>query len=245
MTGRVDAPVVAEQTARSLIHNIWSIYRRGFVPIVLTYVVPVFPVLAVVFLTPQGSWQAILIYFLFALMYVALGALTITVGDICLGNAPNVGRSFSQVLRQRLWLKLIGLGLLITLLPFLGLVIVFVGYIWVFVRLIISPPILVLEGRSVLGSIRRSWQLTRGQFWRLFGLFLLVLLWAFIISLIPTVLASLLSGVSYNSGVALFYLLIVGWYGPVLGIAGVLLYYDQRVRREGYDADALTEDMMR
>ena len=32
---------------------------------------------------------------------------------------------------------------------------------------------------------------------------------------------------------------------PVASITTVLLYYDQRVRRESYDAQALSEDLMR
>ena len=31
----------------------------------------------------------------------------------------------------------------------------------------------------------------------------------------------------------------------MIGITGVLLYYDQRVRREAYDVQTLAEDLMR
>ena len=47
---------------------------------------------------------------------------------------------------------------------------------------------------------------------------------------------------AYNALAGLLYL---GLLFPALGIAVVLLYYDQRVRRESYDADALSEDLMR
>ena len=40
-------------------------------------------------------------------------------------------------------------------------------------------------------------------------------------------------------------LAVLGVVTPALSITMVLLYYDQRVRRESYDAQALAEDLMR
>jgi len=38
---------------------------------------------------------------------------------------------------------------------------------------------------------------------------------------------------------------LVATLSPAMALTMVLLYYDQRVRRESYDAQALSEDLMR
>ena len=71
-------------------------------------------------------------------------------------------------------------GLGITLLPksaswvaFVGLFLMWVGAVFVFVRLALVLPLTVLEGRY---NFSQSWSLTRGNFWRLVGLWLVVLI---------------------------------------------------------------------
>ena len=241
---QTERPLLGEQTAGSLIRNTWRIYRRHFGRIVLTFALPTFPLFVLSALPPE-PWNALFVYPFLAVLFIASGALTIVVSDICLGNAPSVRRSFSQVLRRRTWLKLITAALLGSLLVYLGLLLLVVGSMWVFVRLVFSPTIVALERLSGRAAIRRSFQLTRGQFWRLFGLFTLTFLLASLVTIVILVPASLTALISEDLGGLVVFLLLLAWYWPVLGIAIVLLYYDQRVRREGYDTDALSEDLMR
>lgn len=63
--------------------------------------------------------------------------------------------------------------LLLLLLPLAYLSMWFVLPLLVIGRLTLVAPALVLEDTRVLGAFRRSWQLTRGKTWRLFGLLLL------------------------------------------------------------------------
>jgi hypothetical protein len=62
-------------------------------------------------------------------------------------------------------LVLLALALLVPLTLFLALLVA--------ARLTLVAPALVLEDTRVLGAFRRSWQLTRGQTWKLLGLLLL------------------------------------------------------------------------
>jgi len=242
--GQSKRPLLGEQTADSLIRNTWRVYRRHFGRVVLTFALPTFP-LFVLATVPPEPWNLAFAYPFLAALFIASGALTIVVSDICLGNAPSVRRSFSQVLRRRTWLKLITAALLGSLLVYLGLVLLLVGAVWAFIRLIFSPVVVALERRSGRAAIRRSFQLTRGQFWRLFGLFALTFLLASLVAIILVVPVGVVALANEELSGLLVFLLLFAWYWPVLGIATVLLYYDQRVRREGYDADALSEDMMR
>ena len=114
MAGSAVAPsertLLGEQTAGSLIRNVWAVYRRHFLRIGLIFVLPVYPLVALGVLVSSGFLLAFEV-----LVYVAWGALTIAVSDVCLGTVPSVRRSYSQVLRRRTWLKLFTAALLTAL----------------------------------------------------------------------------------------------------------------------------------
>jgi membrane-anchored glycerophosphoryl diester phosphodiesterase (GDPDase) len=134
----------------------------------------------------------------------------------------------------------------------LGTLLLLLPGIWIAIRSIFSATIVVLEGRSARDSIRRSFDLTRGQFWRLFGLLALIALFTFCVMFGVFFVGGLAGGLGdMDEGrmvhvvEAVINLLTFGLVTPAFGIAMVLLYYDQRVRRESYDAQALSEDLMR
>jgi uncharacterized membrane protein YjgN (DUF898 family) len=221
------------------------------VPIVLTYFLPTFPLVLFAQMV-RGSSKALELVAIFAYLvstFVASGALTITLSDICLGTVPSVRRSFSRVLRDRTWLKLLTSGLLVGVLVLLGFLLLVLPGIWVGIRSIFSATIVVLEGRSGRDAIRRSFDLTRGQFWRILGLLALIALLGVISVGIVSAIAAAIVGMDKSEMnhvlEALSNLLSLGLVTPAFGIAMVLLYYDQRVRRESYDAHALSEDLMR
>jgi uncharacterized membrane protein len=113
--------------------------------------------------------------------------------------------------------------------------------------------IVVLEDRRNRAAIRRSFALTKGQAWRLFGLLLLSFLLAFVVSLLLTLVMVFIGTAVAGPESALvklylpllMYLINVVLASLVSSMFVVLLYYDQRVRRESYDAQALAEDLMR
>ncbi|MEI5103311.1 glycerophosphoryl diester phosphodiesterase membrane domain-containing protein [Streptomyces sp. PmtG] len=128
--------------------------------------------------------------------------------------------------------------------------------IWLMVRLSLSSPALMLEKQGVKKSLSRSVKLVRRSWWRVFGIQLLAAVIANVISsivVIPfTVIAGALSGDSVSnlldsaSGDVGWVFLIVSGIGQVIGsmltfpiTAGVtvLLYIDQRIRREALDLE--------
>ena len=72
-----------------------------------------------------------------------------------------------------------------------GLFLMWVGAVFVLVRLALVLPITVLEGRY---KFDQSWSLTRGNFWRLVGLWLVVLIPVLIILAIFNALTSPFAG---------------------------------------------------
>ncbi|HMG28666.1 MAG TPA: hypothetical protein VK585_00920 [Jiangellaceae bacterium] len=131
--------------------------------------------------------------------------------------------------------------------------------IWLYVRYALSGPALMLESTSpgpgepsrpvgVTGALRRSAELVRGSWWRVFGILLLVLLIAVIISQVISVPFSLplfVVGDQPSDSEFLLTLVISALGGivastitaPFTAAATVLLYVDRRIRREGLDIE--------
>ncbi|WP_221361756.1 hypothetical protein [Streptomyces beigongshangae] len=138
----------------------------------------------------------------------------------------------------------------------LGGLAAFVVALWLMIRFSLASAALMLEKQGVLKSLSRSAKLVRGSWWRVFGIQLLATIIANILAsiiVIPfTVLASALSGdglsgfLDTGTGDLGWTFLIVSGVGSVIGsmltfpiTAGVtvLLYIDQRIRREALDLD--------
>jgi predicted lysophospholipase L1 biosynthesis ABC-type transport system permease subunit len=111
----------------------------------------------------------------------------------------------------------------------------------------LSPSVVVLERRSGIAALKRSKQLGDGSHWRNSGLVLLI-------SIIMALIGSVIGGVFgfvfphlLNHWIFRMVLISVqqGLAMPIMLTSLVLLYYDRRVRNEGYDAKALAEDLAR
>jgi hypothetical protein len=128
--------------------------------------------------------------------------------------------------------------------------------IWLMVRFSLASPALMLERGGVLGSLRRSAKLVRGAWWRIFGILVLTLLLTLIVSMTIAVPFTLVAAAVDGNGItSMFsgnppdfgwaYLIITGIGAviassitlPISAGVTVLLYVDQRIRREALDID--------
>ena len=134
----------------------------------------------------------------------------------------------------------------------LGLML-FVCYIlfWVRVRAL-AVPTLMLEPVGIFGALGRAVHLTRQQFWRLFGILLLVALvvaFAGNIVQLPFSLVGNLFLTASDTGYGITIYVLLTAVGTVLSSAvlqpfqaavNALLYVDQRIRKEAYDVELLS-----
>ncbi|MFG2642672.1 hypothetical protein ACGFYP_17085 [Streptomyces sp. NPDC048370] len=128
--------------------------------------------------------------------------------------------------------------------------------IWLMVRFSLATPALMLERQGIVPSLKRSAKLVQGAWWRIFGITLLTQLMLFLVAMIIAIPFSilgialdgkgfdgLLSGSTPEFGWT--FLIITGIGGVVINAitypisAGVtvLLYIDQRIRREALDLE--------
>ncbi|MGW5419262.1 hypothetical protein [Streptomyces sp. NPDC003943] len=131
----------------------------------------------------------------------------------------------------------------------------FVVMLWLMIRFSLASPALMLERQGVIKALKRSAKLVQGSWWRIFGISaltqLIVLVVAFILALPFGIIAVIVSGdglAGLSSGgfeTSWSFLLITGIGGiitsavtyPLLAGVTVLLYIDQRIRREALDIE--------
>ncbi|GGJ18846.1 DUF7544 domain-containing protein [Streptomyces brasiliensis] len=148
-----------------------------------------------------------------------------------------------------------GPGGAVAALAVIGILGAVVVAIWLMVRFSLASPALMLERQGIFKSMSRSTKLVRGSWWRVFGIQLLAGIIANIVAsiiVIPfAVLAAALSGDGFSgflngTGNVGWTFLIISGIGSVIGSTitfpitagvGVLLYIDQRIRREALDLE--------
>ncbi|BDZ58998.1 MULTISPECIES: glycerophosphoryl diester phosphodiesterase membrane domain-containing protein [Barrientosiimonas] len=200
------------------------------------------------------------------------GMLTVVVADAVLGRRMSIGQAWSRV-KGRL-LALIGVNILQILIVFLPLMLVIalaigIGYgaspevgvivgfllvlavipvlVFLYVKLLFASAITVLERQGPITALKRSWALTRDQWWRIFGISLLATVLVLIISVMLLGFAGIFIGLaaftaggtsaSVGSTVAslLVSMVIMTLTTPFTAGVTSLLYLDQRIRKEALD----------
>jgi glycerophosphoryl diester phosphodiesterase family protein len=149
-------------------------------------------------------------------------------------------------------LALLHLAPVAVLLAVLGSIgaIVLEALLWI--RLSLTLPAVVLERLSPVTAIKRSWQLTHGSFWRLFGILALTGIIVAVATYVLTIPFAILGSVAGGGSLGIFgtaattsaTALIITAIGSILAATvtrpisagvNVLLYVDLRMRREGLD----------
>lgn len=204
---------------------------------------------------------------------VLTGLLIVSVSRSVLGQKATL-RDVTKGAAKRIW-WIIGFSLLTTLAvlvvagAYVGLVVLLavndvsggvivavgvlgaLGYavaaVWFVVRTLIVAPALMLEGGGFWRSVGRAWRLTRGSFWRLLGVYLLVQILVGIVANVAVLPATFITSLVLDDPFGTSFASIV-----VMAVANVLtltlttvfsaavialLYIDVRMRREGLDVE--------
>jgi hypothetical protein len=117
----------------------------------------------------------------------------------------------------------------------------------VIVRTVVAPPAIVLERVSGWRGLQRSWYLISGRFWPTLGRVLLLALISGIISSVVAAVIELPGSALDPSNAFVFGQVASGiaavFVGPITYIGVTLLYYDARIRKEGFDIEMLASSL--
>jgi len=138
------------------------------------------------------------------------------------------------------------IGIVFVMICFYGVImtVVFSPFVYLYSRWAVAIPGIVDQGWGAIEALQESWALTRGHVWRCIGYNLLIML---LYMILYAALMSLGFGfaaliVTTSSVASAIVFTVIGALLPVLWqplqmAAQVMLYYDLRVRNEGYDLE--------
>jgi hypothetical protein len=151
-------------------------------------------------------------------------------------------RAATSRLGSLIWLAfLMGAGLVLAALA------LFFPFIWLGVSWAVAFPVLIAEGQRGAGALRRSFGLVRGRWWPVFGALFLAFLLQFFIGLVLGIPLGLVTANSDSgSAGALILSTLVSVASsvvttPFMAAVLVLIYFDLRVRKEGFDLELLSQ----
>jgi hypothetical protein len=240
------AEYISERAAGQIIGDSIRIYRSNFPILFIVSALPLLPFVVLQGLAAGNEVLSVLSETAQTILSIfTLGATTVAVSDICLGNRPTVKRSYAALFRV-FW-KYLGTYLLYVM-AFVGggLLLVLPG-LYAMVALMFSLPACIIERRGPIESCKRSLALCRDNFWRVAGILLLAVLIFVIGIVIVSVIVGVAIGLALSPESPLLEPaggLIGTMMAPFVQIVAVLLYYDLRARKENFDGAALASELM-
>jgi hypothetical protein len=165
------------------------------------------------------------------------GAITQVVAASYLGRQLSAGDAI-RTTGRRLW-ALLGAAILVHIVEGAGLVLCLLPALVAMAFLICTTPAVVIEELGPIRSMRRSFALVRPRFWPVLGIAVVSGLLAYVLSSVlgaPFTFMAQLIGLRWG-----FILLAIGSIVPALlaspfvSIVATLVYFDARIRHEGFD----------
>ncbi len=108
-------------------------------------------------------------------------------------------------------------------------------------------PVIVVEEVGPIAGVRRSWRLMRPRFWGVLGISLLA---GLITSVLGGVLSTVPSIAAFVVGLEHGWILLAAGAilaslvsSPIVAIAATLLYFDARIRNEGFDLQIIATEL--
>ena len=172
---------------------------------------------------------------------LAAGATVFAVSEVNLGRRTSVREAYRFV-RGKL-LRILGVELVYGLGVAMRFALLIIPGIFALLRYAVALPSALKENLRVFAAMERSWKLTKGSSGRIFLVYLLswvlYVVAAFVFEY-PFLIALAIFQMPWLETLAAFGSFISGvLVGPLFTIAITLVYFDQRVRKEGFDLDAM------
>ena len=246
--------VLRPLSTSELLDRTFHLYKNNFLVFLGITAIPQLVVLALRLwyfstltgaLNPRFSGFAVLINIAsYVAIEISAAATVIAVSSIHLDRRIGVGSAFAGAKSSLLRVLLITLA--VSIAAGIGLILLIVPGVYLWLMWSLAIPVTVLEGGGLNVSATRSKYLTQGSRGRIFVIVLLIIVLVWVVSVIfqlplMGIFVVALKGRVPAPGAGVFAASSIGTFlstslvGPLLTIALTLVYYDQRVRKEGFD----------
>jgi hypothetical protein len=252
----VTTPTLRPLSVGEILDVSFTLYRRHFAPLALVALIcSGLPVVLSLFIEASGGvlqhpLLALAYYGIFVVLSaIATAATVFIVSESYLGRPLGAADALSRA--TPLLGRLILCSILMALLVGLGFLLFVIPGVILACGLVLAFPALVLEPDSTAsGALSRSWALTRGSRWRMFGLLVTLMILFYVPIVALTGLAAVLlpgteSGGATTGGIVALALAAVvqTFLYPLFYCVLTVAYYDLRVRKEGFDLEVLAQTL--
>jgi len=247
-----------------LIGIAFNIYFDNFLPMFLTSLLLMFsiylvPVLLGIFIIPGLAREEInsdyitgivisglAVFYIIILIFIVLhnGFIVKYISNRYLDKTVKIKTVIKELIR--IMFLLIGLSILVGLCTIAGYMLFIVPGIILFMGFFVATHVMVIENKGIIESMKRSWELTRGNRARIFGYF-------FVINLIMNAISSMaffflpviiipfrgLNPIITAVIFGIFFVLLIALTISFPACAYVLIYFNLRIEKEGFAIEHL------
>jgi len=183
----------------------------------------------------------------YSLLIALVSAFTFTVGDAAImkfGSEVYLGQPADTALTVRAVIPKVLLilfaGFLKGMLYFVGLLCLLVGALYVAARFFALTQTIVLEDAGLDGAFTRSSELSDGRKRHILNTLLLVYIIYWLLSIGVLALGGIVRNPVVTIAIGTVFTIVAY---PIIALTGMLLYYDCRIRNEGYDIEHMAAAM--
>lgn len=133
-------------------------------------------------------------------------------------------------------------GFYASLLAMLGVLGFGIGVFYMIARYFAIAPAIVLEGLTAGASLSRSSVLSKGRKWHILGTLVLTWLIFILVAMAAGVVAGILHSTVLDNVLSTAIMILIY---PIIGLVGMVLYYDARIRGEGFDIETMAQGLGR
>lgn len=242
------SPAMADQALRArsvseLVDAAFSLYRRDASSYIMVTAIASAPGLLTQLLiqSPAFATSGIAVFGAFIGFGVSMityalmtGVVTKMGSDVYLGGTADVAGAVRAVLPKTG--TLIAVAIMRTILYFLGMLALGVGFFYAAARWFAPESVVVLEDKNSSAAFARCTELSEGRKMHIFR----VLMLGYGIYFVMMIGLLMLAGAGGNETAILFAQSIFNVVAyPIIGLLTMLLYYDARIRGEGFDVEHL------
>ncbi|MFX1301534.1 MAG: hypothetical protein ACFFDE_11445, partial [Promethearchaeota archaeon] len=124
---------------------------------------------------------------------------------------------------------------------FFGLVVLVILIVYITTRLAVAFPAVILDDESATGSIIHSWHLVGGNWWRTFGINIIIGIVSMLIGLPTAIVTSMITISFFTPTLTIFYIFIFipvsavvsGFTSPMAPTTSTMIYHDLMGRKFG------------
>ena len=165
-------------------------------------------------------------------------ALSAAAADAYMGREISVGGTL-RLLGKRFG-TLIVVAIFRGLAMVLGLVLLVLPGVYAFLHYLLAPVVAMVEEKKGGETLARSGDLSRGYKGKLFLAMFALYFINICLSMLPSIAAMVVNNATVLTVVTI---LVTLFFHPMFPVASTVLYYDARIRKEGFDLELLAQDL--